>query len=63
LELKRFKLKADMSAKKSTKKIGGNSKNSFARFLSDPLIATALIVFALIALVLSILEISKAIAL
>ena len=50
--------------KKASKKGAGNSapKNSFAQFLSDPLIATALIVFALIALMLSILEFSQAIA-
>lgn len=52
-----------MPAKKSTKKTAVSAqKNSFAQFLSDPLIATALIVFALIALVLSILEFSRAIA-
>ena len=54
-----------MPAKKkaSKKRISvGSPKNSFAAFLADPLIATALIVFALIALMLSILEFSRAIA-
>ncbi len=53
-----------MPAKKSSRKtVARTGANSFAQFLSDPLIATALIVFALIALVLSILEFSRAIVL
>jgi len=53
-----------MPAKKkaSKKATASTPKNSFATFLSDPLIATALIVFALIALMLSILEFTEAIA-
>jgi len=54
-----------MAAKKkvSSKGVGVKTpKNSFASFLADPLIATALIVFALIALVFSILEFTQAIA-
>ena len=49
--------------KKAAKKVSNSApKNSFAQFLSDPLIATALIVFALIALMLAILEFTEAIA-
>ncbi len=46
-------------AKRSSNFVKGNS---FAAFIEDPLVATALIVFALIALVLSILEFTSATA-
>jgi len=48
---------------KKKKKVQTKAKvdNSFAAFIEQPHIAAALLVFALIALVLSILEFSKAI--
>ena len=50
--------------KKSSSKMAGvvAPRNSFASFLSDPLIATALIVFGLVALMLSIIEFTEALA-
>ncbi len=54
--------KRKRAAKTSTKKSAARAKDySFTAFVDDPMIATALIVFALIALVLSILEFSSAI--
>lgn len=54
-----------MPAKKSKTKTSvsvKSPKNSFAEFLADPLISTALIVFALIALLFSIIEFTNALA-
>lgn len=48
------------ASKKRAKSAVKSPKNSFAEFLADPMISMALIVFGLIALVLSIIEFTNA---